>query len=176
MAQLNNLLLIRPLLGLLGALRTVVLLAAIAAMSNAVLAVGQSSLVLTYAIYPVYYVSGALCLTVLNMMSSAYAQRFGENAVGTVNGIARAVFSVGFGVAPIVSVALWELQPWAPFAVGGAAFVIAASLTTFVILSGDTDPVPGKLSECVPTKAASGAESLSVEPPRATPAQRDTRA
>ena len=143
---LNNLLAIRPILAYLGALRAVALASAVAAVSNAALAVAQRDRIATFALYPLYYVSAALALTVLNMMSSAYAARFGENAVGTVNGIARAIFSSGFGVAPAVSVALWQWLPWSPFVLGAVGWVVAGSLTLYVARSGDPDPVPGKLS------------------------------
>jgi MFS family permease len=72
----NNAFVIRPLLLRLGALRFVVAASVVSGLSNAALAAGESSLVATYLLYPIIYVSTALQLTVLNMMSSSYAVRF----------------------------------------------------------------------------------------------------
>lgn len=143
----NNQFAIRPILGYFGSLRAIALASAIAALSNAALAAGQRNPISTYALYPIVYVSAALALTVLNMMSSAYAKRFGQNAVGTVNGVARAIFSTGFGIAPAISVSLWQWRQWAPFALAALGWVIAGSSTLYVALSGDPDPVVGKLSK-----------------------------
>lgn len=144
----NNAVVVGPLLGLLGAHRHVVLCSLVAAGSNAVLAAaGSSSAIVAYGVLPVWYVGGALSLTVLNMMSSQYALRFGKNAVGTVNGVSRAVFSTGFGIAPLLSISLYsDGAPWAPFATAAAFWVLAASCTAAVALWGDPDPVPGRLS------------------------------
>jgi MFS family permease len=155
----NNAFAIRPLLGRLGALRTVAAMSVVAAVSNAALSAGQVNEIVTYALYPIVYVSAALALTVLNMMSSAYAARFGENAVGTVNGTSRAVFSTGFGISPVVSVSLWQWQPWTPFALAACGWVIAGCFTTYIALSGDADPVPGKMSIPVPAPAPAAEEA-----------------
>lgn len=150
----NNQFAIRPILAQLGSLRAIALASALAALSNAALAFGQASAVASYALYPLVYVSAALALTVLNMMSSAYAQRYGRNAVGTVNGVARAIFSTGFGIAPALSVALWQWRPWAPFLLLAAGWVAAGSTTYYVAASGDPDPVVGKLSTRAPAVQA----------------------
>ncbi|KAJ1623744.1 major facilitator superfamily domain-containing protein [Pavlovales sp. CCMP2436] len=142
----NNQLAIRPALAYFGALRIIILSSVLAAVSNLALAFAQGSVIATYALYPVVYVSAALALTVLNICSSGYARRFGENAIGTVNGVSRAVFSTGFGIAPVASVSLWQWRPWAPFVLAAAGWVFAGSLTSYVAGSGDPDPLPGKLS------------------------------
>jgi MFS family permease len=158
---LNNQFAIRPLLRWLGALRIVALLSVIATLANAALAVRQAHEITTYSLYTIVYVSAALAVTVLNMMSSAYALRYGENAVGTINGISRSLFSTGFGISPAVSVSLWQWRPWASFALAACCWLVAGSCTAYVALSGDPDPVPGRMSSKGATAAThEGAEGL----------------
>ena len=109
-------------------------------------------------VYAIAYVFSATSLTVLNQSTTKYALRHGA-AVGTLTGITRTVFSIAFGISPIMSIALYTRAAWLPFGIMAAASAAACCCFGIMQVRGFADPLPQQVRTAPATSVGTSAQT-----------------